>query len=61
MSHGQHTVPAARDITAAAGKLGRDAGKAAASWTFDGSTPEGTYRRVLRGIEDGDPLIMDAY
>ena len=51
MSHGQHTVPAARDITAAAGKLGRDAGKAAASWTFDGSTPEGTYRRVLRGIK----------
>jgi hypothetical protein len=51
MSHGQHTVPAARDITAAAGKLGRDAGKAAASWIFDGSTPEGTYRRVLRGIK----------
>ena len=48
-------APAARDITAAAGKLGRDAGKAVASWTFDGSTPEGTYRRVLRGIEDGDP------
>lgn len=55
MSHSQHEAPAARDITAAAGKLGRDAGKAAASWTFDGSTPEGTYRRVLRGIEDGDP------
>jgi len=61
MSQSQHEAPAARDITAAAGKLGRDAGKAAASWIFDGSTPEGTYRRVLRGIEDGDPLIMDAY
>jgi len=61
MSHGQHEAPAARDITAAAGKLGRAAGKAAASWIFDGSTPEETYRRVLRGIEDGDPLIMDAY
>ncbi len=51
MSHGQHTVPAARDITAAAGKLGRDAGKAAASSIFDGSTPEGTCRGVLRGIK----------
>jgi len=50
MSHGQHTAPAARDITAAAGKLGRDAGKTA-SWTFDGSTPEETCRRVLRGIK----------
>ena len=45
MSHGQHTVPAARDITAAAGKLGRDAGTAAASWIFDGSTPEETHPR----------------
>ena len=51
MSHGQHTVPAARDTTTATGKLGRDAGKAAASWIFDGSSPEGTYRRVLQGIK----------
>jgi hypothetical protein len=41
--------------------LGRDAGKAAASWMFDGSTTEDTYRAVLRGIEDGDPAILDAY
>jgi hypothetical protein len=41
--------------------LGRDAGKAAASWMFDGNTPEDTYRAVLCGIEDGDPAILDAY
>ena len=55
MSHSQHEAPAAGDVTAAAGKLGRDAGTVAASWIFDGSTPGETYRRVLRGIEYGDP------
>jgi hypothetical protein len=29
-------------------ELGRDAGRAAASWVFDGSTPEHAYRQVLR-------------
>ena len=28
---------------------------------FDGNTPEDTYRAVLRGIEDGDPAILDAH
>lgn len=56
----RHEAPAG-DITAAAEKLGRDAGTAAASWVFDGNTPEQAYRLVLRGIEDGDPAIMDAY
>jgi hypothetical protein len=32
----------------------------AASWVFDGNTDTDTYRRVLAGIEDGDPEIMDA-
>lgn len=34
-------------------------GRAAASWFFDGSTERETYQRVLEGIEDGDPAIMD--
>ena len=42
------------------GELGWDAGPAAASWVFDGNTPEEAYRRVLRGIEDGDPAVLDA-
>ena len=38
--------------------LGRDAGKAAASWFFDGNTSAETYARVLQGLEDGDPEVM---
>jgi Domain of unknown function (DUF4314) len=56
----QPGAPAA-SITAEAGNLGRDAGKAAASWMFDGSTPDDTYRAVLRGIDDGDPAILGAH
>ena len=39
--------------------LGRDAGLAAASWTFDGNTGENVYRRILQGLEDGDPAVFD--
>jgi hypothetical protein len=28
---------------------------------FDGNTPEDAYRAVLRGIDDGDPAILDAH
>jgi hypothetical protein len=34
-------------------------GKAAASWVFDGNTDKDTYRKVLQGIDDGDPEVMD--
>jgi len=47
-------------LVAKAGELGRAAGKAAAGWVFDGNTPEETYQRVLRGIEEGDPAVLDA-
>lgn len=34
-------------------------GRSAGTWVFDqGSTPEG-IRAVVRGIEDGDPMILD--
>jgi hypothetical protein len=36
-------------LVAKAEELGRDAGRAAAGWVFDGNTPEEEYRRVLRG------------
>jgi hypothetical protein len=39
---------------------GRSCGEAAASWFFDGNTPVEAYQRVLTGIEDGDPEILDA-
>jgi hypothetical protein len=60
--HARHPRPAAPAATASdAENLGRAAGKAAASWMFDGNTPGDTYHSVLRGIEDGDPAILDAY
>ena len=40
-------------------RAGRAAGKAAASWYFDGNTTEATYAAVARGIADCDPQIMD--
>jgi hypothetical protein len=40
--------------------MGTEAGQARASWVFDGNTDAETYARVLQGIEDGDPEIMDA-
>jgi hypothetical protein len=59
--HARHPQPAATaaSIASDAENLGRDAGRAAASWMFDGNTPEETYCTVLRGIEDGDPAILD--
>jgi hypothetical protein len=51
----------AASLASDAEDLGRDVGKAAASWMFDGNTTEDTYRAVLRGIEDGDPAILGAY
>jgi hypothetical protein len=48
-------------MTAQIEELGRSAGRRAASWVFDGNTTERTYAAVLRGIEDGDPVILDRY
>src|ERR1019366_10814787 len=44
-----------------ASKIGAEHGRNAASWVFDGNTSDETYRRVLAGIGDGDPRIMDSY
>jgi len=41
-------------------EMGKARGEAAASWFFDGNTTDETYRRVLQGIEDGDPEVVDA-
>jgi hypothetical protein len=53
------TTPEA--ITGRAESLGRDAGHAAASWAIDGNTDRATCARILAGITDGDPAVMDAY
>lgn len=44
---------------AAAIDIGKDEGMSAASWVFDGNTTDDTYRRVLAGIEEGDPEVLD--
>ena len=42
-------------------RLGTESGKAAATWYFDGNTPEATYRTVLKQLDDGDPEVYDSY
>jgi len=36
-------------------------GKAAASWAFDGNTSRETYEAARKGIDDGDPMVMDGF
>lgn len=55
------TRPTLDELVALASELGADAGRAAASWATDGNTTPATYRRILQGIEDGDPEVLDAY
>jgi Domain of unknown function (DUF4314) len=57
---GRRLTEVAPPVVAKAAELGHAAGEAAASWVFDGSTPEEAYRRVLRGIDGGDPAVLDA-
>lgn len=41
-------------------RYGREAGHNAASWVFDGNTDVRTYDRILTGIDEGDPAILDS-
>jgi hypothetical protein len=45
---------------AAAEADGRESGKAAGTWAVDGNTPADSARAFLRGLEDGDPAVLDA-
>ena len=58
--HPQPHAPAAASITAEAESLGRDAGRAAASWMFDGNTPRTPTAPCCAASTDGDPAILDA-
>ena len=49
-----------RDILRAARRDGKTAGINAASWVFDGNTTDETYLAFLKGIDDGDPAILDS-
>jgi hypothetical protein len=48
------------EIIERAEQEGYDAGRAAGSWLLDGDSMEDAARRLLHGIEDGEPEIMDA-
>lgn len=39
--------------------IGRDHGRNAASWFFDGNTDRATFEAFQRGLEEGDPAIED--
>lgn len=47
-------------IIADASKEGYERGEAAGSWVIDGNTTDEATRRILRGIADGDPAVMDS-
>ena len=47
------------DYEERARQLGFDAGQAAGTWVFDGNTDTRTYAKMLEGIEEGDPEILD--
>lgn len=47
-------------LRADARREGEKAGKRAGASFFDGNTDDATYARVLAGIDDGDPEILDA-
>lgn len=34
-------------------------GQAAGSWVFDGNTQEEHFKRIQKGVEDGDPEYLD--
>jgi len=42
-------------------ELGASCGRDDAGWYFDGNTSAETYARVLQGLEDGDPAIVDTF
>lgn len=47
------------DVLERAEQEGHEHGVAAGSWVVDGNTSEESARRLLQGIEDGDPEVMD--
>lgn len=42
-------------------KLGEEAGRNAASWTIDGNTNTECAKRMVKGFDDGDPMILDGF
>jgi hypothetical protein len=47
------------EISEKAASIGAEHGYNAATWVFDGNTTRETYAAVLKGIEEGDPMVLD--
>lgn len=56
MSEAQTTIGS---LLAEAYEMGRDAGRAAATWSCDGNSDINERRRVLAMLNDGDPEAYD--
>ena len=51
-----------KDLLKQAESLGRESGNNAADWYWDRTDPDlDDFRAVLKGIRDGDPLILDTF
>lgn len=48
-------------MVAEATRIGTEHGRNAASYVWDGNTDVSTYRAYLKGSDDGDPMVLDAY
>lgn len=46
-------------LVAAAAELGTEHGHAAGTWVLDGNSSVETARRILTGLDDGDPEVLD--
>ena len=40
-------------------RMGEERGREIAAWYFDGNTTPETYAAVLKGLDDGDPMVLD--
>lgn len=54
-------VPTVDKLADRADEIGAAHGRNAASWVIDGSTSREACERLVKGLEDGDPMVMDAY
>lgn len=54
------TTDTLKAAIAHAEEMGNRNGMNAASWVIDGNTTEETCRAILKGIDDGDPMVLDS-
>lgn len=59
--HHEHTLDRYDRLMASSRQAGRDYGAGKASWIGDPRWTEEDWRRLLTGIEDCDPEVMDMY